>query len=122
RARLFDLRSDLAALEADSEDWRRAAAQRQIQQTEGLQGMIEALIARLEPLRQRQEAASFIEHFQRVVDEYIDPTADALEKVKAEIEQLGTVAQVGGQLALAGFVHSLRANLEIASDRRVSLG
>ncbi len=87
-----------------------------------LQEIMESLITRLEPLRQPQPATSFIEAFSGIVDAYLDPDAEALDEVRAEIEQLGTVGAVGGSISLSSFALALRANLEAAYLRRERLG
>jgi hypothetical protein len=120
-ARLADLNADLNAHDQDSEA-RRNAIQYQIDLTSGMQGAIAALIERLEPLRASLPARDFIERFSAVVDEYLEPEAGALEAVKAEIEQLGTVGAVGGSFTLQEFLHAFRANLETASLRERGLG
>jgi ATP-dependent helicase/nuclease subunit B len=125
-ARLAALISDLAASaryhqEAGNEA-RAAGAARDHEQAGALRDAIEALIARLEPLCEPQPAADFIGEFNRVVDAYLQPDTAALDEVKEEIQQLGTVGAVGGGFSLATFTEALRANLEAAFTRPTSLG
>ena len=98
------------------------ANERDRDQAEALGDVLEALIARLEPLCEPQRAADLIRKFDGVVDDYLDPNAEAFEEVKSEIEQLGTVGAVGGSFSLARFAEALRANLEAAFVRPRSLG
>ncbi len=90
--------------------------------TARLLDVIEALIERLEPLRERQPAQSFIDAFSRTVREYLRPDAEALEDVEKEIAQLGTVGAVGGSFGLASFGQALSANLDAAYQRPNTLG
>ena len=87
-----------------------------------LRDVMEALIARLQPLCEPQPAAGFIKRFKEVVEDYLNPKAEALVEVLEEIEQLGTVGAVGGSFSLATFAQALRANLEAAVVRPASLG
>ncbi len=89
---------------------------------ERLRAVMGRLLARLEPLRRDQGAASFIEAFKSIVAEYFDPNDAALESVIDEIDQLGTVGAVGGEFGLDNFSDSLRANLELAFTRERGLG
>jgi ATP-dependent helicase/nuclease subunit B len=84
--------------------------------------VIEALAARIEPLTVMQPAERFIESFQRIVREYIDPSALGREEALEEIEQLGTVGALGGEFSLGTFAESLRANLEARAIRPQSIG
>jgi RecB family exonuclease len=87
-----------------------------------LRDVIVTLTARLTPLRKPQGAADFISNFQAVVNDYLDPQAEALDEVKSEIEQLGTVGAVGGIFELETFTEALGANLQAAFIRPRSLG
>lgn len=119
------LSGDLAArLQATGpeDETRRARYEEQRGQAEALRGLIAGLVARLEPLRQPQPAASFIQAFQAVVETYIDPRAAALPAVLVQIEQLGTIDKVGGRFSLESFAGALRANLDAAYHRQASLG
>jgi ATP-dependent helicase/nuclease subunit B len=87
-----------------------------------LHAVVEALVARLEPLRAPQPAAAFIPAFTQVVADYFDPGARGLPEVIREIEQLGTVGAVAGSFSLASFARSLAANLEAATIRERNLG
>ena len=89
---------------------------------ERLRAVMASLLTRLEPLRRDQDAASFIEAFKSIVDDYFDPGDDALESVTDEIDQLGTVGAVGGEFSLDSFGSALRANLELAFTRERGLG
>jgi ATP-dependent helicase/nuclease subunit B len=125
-ARLSALISDLEASaryhqEAGNET-RAAGIERNREQAGALKDAMAALFARLEPLREPQPAEDFIREFSRVVDDYLQADAEALEEVKSEIEQLGTVGAVGGGFSLATFTEALRANLEAAFVRPTSLG
>lgn len=91
-------------------------------QASDLRAFIEALVRRLEPLRPPQAAASFVEAFKRIVQDYLRPDAEALAEVLAEIEQLGTIDAIGGRFSLEGFAAALRANLEVAFVRERQLG
>ncbi len=121
-ARTADLRSDLDSHALDADDWWRDRIQRDLDLTDGMRRAIEALAERLEPLREALPARTFIDRFGATVDEYLLPDAHALDLVKAEIEQLGTVGAVGGSFSLGSFVQALRANLEIAALREKGLG
>ncbi|MCH7811762.1 MAG: PD-(D/E)XK nuclease family protein [Chloroflexi bacterium] len=87
-----------------------------------LREAVEVLAARLEPLLADQPAATFVAAFKRVVEEYFDRDARAMDEVLDEIDQLGTVGAVRGTFSLSGFTESLRANLELATTRERSLG
>lgn len=91
-------------------------------QASALRDVVDALAARLETLRQPQRADAFVAAFKRVVADYFDPGARALEDVYHEIDQLGTVGAVQGAFSLASFTESLHANLELATTREWSLG
>src|SRR3990172_12777165 len=83
---------------------------------------------RLEALRHPQPAAEFISAVKGVVADYFAPDAPSLEEgtggssVMKEIDQLGTVASVGGRFDLGAFAFALRANLEAAFGREANLG
>jgi len=125
-ARLGALISDLedsARYHRDAGNETRAAAmERDREQASTLREAMEALIARLQPFCEPQPAEAFIREFSAVVDDYLEPNAEALEDVKEEIQQLGTVGAVGGSFSLASFVEALQANLEVAYVRPTSLG
>jgi RecB family exonuclease len=87
-----------------------------------LSAFVDALIARLEPLRRRQPASSFIAAFQSIVDEYLRRDADGLDEIKSEIDQLGTIDAVAGEFDIASFTTALEANLRLAARREQSLG
>jgi hypothetical protein len=87
-----------------------------------LAGVISALFARLEALREPMPAAAFIDAFKAIVFDYLRQQAEAFEDVVKEIEQLGTVDAVGGEFSLPGFHEALRANLEAGAIRESKLG
>ncbi len=89
---------------------------------ERLRAVMGRLLSRLEPLRRDQGAASFIDAFKAVVNDYFDPADEALASVIDEIDQLGTVGAVGGEFSLDSFAAALRANLELAFTRERGLG
>jgi RecB family exonuclease len=101
----------------------RAQAQKNIRdQARELRDVIGSLVARLKPLSDPQPAAELIKSFEAIVEEYFRPDDEALDEVRAEIQQLGTVGAVGGSFTLASFAEALRANLELATLRLASLG
>lgn len=109
-------------LDAAEDEQRIAIKRREAEQARRLLSVIEALAARVEPLRQQQPAEDFIAAFKRVIEEYIDPTAPGLEEALEEIDQLGTVGALGGAFSLDSFAESLRANLEARCIRPESIG
>jgi hypothetical protein len=119
-ALISDLDARIGAFEED--DTRRGRDEAQRRRAEELRDVIATLAARLEPLRQRQPASTFIATFKTIVEEYLDPKAAALPAVVGQIDQMGTIDSVGGQFALEGFVGALRANLEAVYHREGSLG
>ncbi|HEV8575136.1 MAG TPA: PD-(D/E)XK nuclease family protein [Dehalococcoidia bacterium] len=123
---LAALRRDLdesAAYHEAAGNEARARAQGYLQeQAKDLADVMEALISRLEPLRDPQPAAQLIERFAAIVEEYFAPEDEALPEVLAEVQQLGTVGAVGGSFSLAAFGEALRANLETATMRLRGLG
>jgi ATP-dependent helicase/nuclease subunit B len=122
RAREADLEADISAHDPDIEEWRREAILRQLGQTRELEAVIEGLISRLEPLRRVQPADEFVTGFKAAVFAYLHGDAPHIDRVVAEIDQLGTIGAVGGSFTLGRFVSSLRANLEIAPVRERQLG
>lgn len=100
----------------------RGAIEFEREQAANLRQVIEALAARLDPLREARAAERFIEAYTRVVREYLDPRAPGLEDVLHEVDQLGTVVSVGGTFTLGEFAGALRANLEAAFTRERRLG
>jgi hypothetical protein len=94
---------------------RRSRIERQQADARELQAVMTHIIERMEPLRQMQSAAAFIAAFKSIVHDYFAPDAATLDAVMHEIEQLGTVAAVGGSFSLASFARALRANLEAAA-------
>ncbi len=110
-----------SAAATENESWARAL-EFERQASGELLAVVATLIARLETLRPPQPAGSFIEAFKRAVADYFNPMDPALGDVLAEIEQLGTVAAVGGSFSLKSFALALAANLEAASVRPAKLG
>jgi RecB family exonuclease len=105
--------ADLVRYEDD--ETRRQRIKRQREDARELQDVMARLAERMEPLRQMQSAAAFIAAFKSIVNDYFAPDAATLDAVMHEIEQLGTVAAVGGSFSLASFARALRANLEAAA-------
>jgi hypothetical protein len=87
-----------------------------------LGGVVQRLADRLEPLRGRQRAGTFVPTFLAVLDDYLRADAQGISEVRAEVEQLGTVDSIGGDFDLVSFVESLQANLATASYRDRALG
>jgi hypothetical protein len=116
-----DLESEIAERAGDARE-RRLRFERD--KTTELAAVIEELISRLEPLKERQAAAEFIEDFASVVDAYVSPDAEGYEDVLREIGQLGTVDAIGGSFDLSSFGEAIRANLDagILKERRARLG
>jgi ATP-dependent helicase/nuclease subunit B len=99
-----------------------AMMRREAQHADRLLSVIEALVVRLEPLRQPQHASTFIETFKRVIEEYLDPGAPGFDEAVEEIDQLGTVDALGGMFSLGSFADALGANLEARCIRPESIG
>ena len=118
-ARIVDLE---ARMEQVDDEIYRARYEEQRRRAAGLQALIEGLVARLEPLRARQPASSFIEGFKAVVEAYMDAGSPASGAVLGQIEQLGTIDKVGGSFSLESFAGALRANLDAAYHREGALG
>ncbi|MFQ5473662.1 MAG: hypothetical protein ACE5FA_12365, partial [Dehalococcoidia bacterium] len=108
--------------ESEGYEDRANAAKLDEDQAQTLQAVVEQLARRLEPLSRPQPAAKFIEAFKTAIDDYIDPSAEALDMVHDEIDQLGTVGAIGGEFSLATFAEALDANLRVAHQRPASLG
>src|SRR6266540_2325220 len=121
-ALIRDREASIAHHEVDEDEARARVATYERDQARDLREVMAALIGRLEPLRETLPADAFIEKFTKIVDEYFDPAANALEDVRDEISQLGTVGAVGGEFRLVTFAEALRANLEAAFVRPASLG
>ena len=120
-ALIRDREAAIASHEVEEDEARVRAATYERDQARELREVMTALIGRLQPLREPQPAATFIDAFTQIVDEYLDPEAEALEDLRVEISQLGTVGAVGGEFRLATFAEALRANLEVAYVRPASL-
>lgn len=121
-ALIADLDSSIQYHDGAGNEARANAARYDRDRARELRDVMDALIARLQPLCEPQPAASFIKSFTEAVKDYLDPEAHALTEVLDEIEQLGTVGAVGGSFSLATFGQALRANLEAAVIRPASLG
>jgi len=121
-ALVADRNAELATPRVQENEARGRALEFERDQAAALQGVIERLIARLAPLSARQPASAFIPAFKRLVADYFDPEAEALTQATDEIDQLGTVAAVGGSFGLESFAQALRTNLEAASIRERGLG
>jgi ATP-dependent helicase/nuclease subunit B len=117
---IADKRAALAAVE--SSEASQAIAQSQLEDVEALRSVMRALIARLEPLRRQQAAASFVAAFRRLVDDYFEANAQGFDEVKAQIDQLGTIDAVQGSFNLSSFAASLRANLDATTIRHRQIG
>jgi RecB family exonuclease len=117
---LADNQAELA--NPDLDDWRRDALGRDRKRASDLLAFVEELASRLGALAAAQPAEAFIERFKAVVSAYVHPSAEHLDEVVAEIDQLGTVAAVGGSFSLESFLAALEANLRIATTRETSLG
>lgn len=89
---------------------------------ESLAMLVHDLAAMLEPLRASQPAAAFIERLKRAVTTLIRPDSDGFAEVVDEIDQLGTVAAIGGSFDLAAFTTAFEANLRAATTRDRGLG
>ena len=111
----------LRALAPDYET-RQRAMEFEADQTRKLRAVMDALIERLQSLRLALPAASFIERFKAVIAEYIDHEAQGLGEVIEEIDQLGTVDEVGGSFSLESFARAIDANLRVRTLRTTSLG
>jgi CRISPR/Cas system-associated exonuclease Cas4 (RecB family) len=122
RAYIRDREAALRSLGGQEDEIRRRIVEREAEEAGRLLSALTALVQRLEPLKESQPAGSFIESFTRIVDEYIEPSAEAVEEVRREIEQLGTVEAVEGSFDLSRFVQALQANLEAAIVRPRGLG
>ena len=117
-----DRTTQAEGLDSVEYEWRIAMMRREAQHADRLLSVIEALVARLQPLRQPQPASTFIDAFKRVIEEYLEPGADGLEEALEEIDQLGTVGALGGEFSLGSFAEALRANLEARCIRPESIG
>ena len=117
-----DMEASSTHREAEGNESRARAEANASEQARDLREFMNGMIARLEQLLEPLPAAKFIRLFSEMVEEYLDPSAQALDDVLLEIEQLGTVGAVGGSFSLSAFNEALRANLEAAYLRPRSLG
>ncbi len=122
QALIRDREAALAGPRRDENEARARAWERERAEAARLLGFIETLIGRLTPLREPRAATSFIKDFTKIVEDYFEPGAEALDEVLEEIRQLGTVGAVGGSFSLSSFAQALGANLEAAYRRPNSLG
>jgi RecB family exonuclease len=107
------------APESDVSEGRRHLAESDLQGARDLRSVVGHLAARMEPLRTLQPAGEFIPAFLSLLNDYLDPEAEGLTEVRAEVEQLGTIDAISGEFDLSSFVEALEANLAAASLRRV---
>jgi RecB family exonuclease len=117
-----DRMTQAEGLDSIEHEWRIAMMRREAQHADRLLSVIEALVVRLESLRQPQPASTFIDAFKRVIKEYLDPDALGFDEALEEIDQLGTVDALGGVFSLSSFAEALRANLEARCIRPESIG
>lgn len=127
-AKLADVEAGIrGAMEQERED-RTRAMELERESAGALLKVVDSLIERLESLRQPMPASEFILGVKAVIGDYFAPEAPWLEEgagggsVMKEIDQLGTVASVGGSFDLGTFAFALRANLEAAFGRESNLG
>lgn len=121
-AYIGDREQELPKLDTVEYENKIAAYERELDVARSLLSAIEALYARLEPLRRPQPASGFIDAFKGIVASYMLPDADGLPEALEEIDQLGTVGAVGGEFSLGTFAESLGANLDARYIRPESLG
>ncbi|MEO8457606.1 MAG: PD-(D/E)XK nuclease family protein [Chloroflexota bacterium] len=114
--------ADVARLDPVEDEIRIAIKTREAAQARRLLSVIEALIARLEPLGVPQPAEQFIGAFKKVVGEYLDSEQPGVDEALEEIDQLGTVGALGGEFTLKNFAESLGANLQARAIRPESIG
>ena len=116
--------ADLADPDAREDEARRRLIEMDAQDGRLLGAVVEELGARLERLRVPQAADNFCRELRAILHDYFDPGATGIEEVIAEVDQLGTIAAVGGTFTLETFAVALRANLEVAhiSQRRLGEG
>lgn len=119
---IAERKAELDADDGSENEGKRRAIEFALEQAGGLRAVIEELSRRLEPLRAPQPAGDFITTLKKFVEDYFDREAEGLDAVLDEIDQLGTVAAVGGTFTLGQFVRALRANLEAAHARQRKLG
>jgi ATP-dependent helicase/nuclease subunit B len=117
-----DREADLATADGNVDEARQDARRAEIGRARDLAGFVQHLVQRLDALSPRQSAPSFIAAFKEVVHAYLRPDAQSLDKVEAEIDQLGTVGAIGGEFGLRSFTRALRANMEAAVQRERSFG
>jgi RecB family exonuclease len=117
-----DRTTQAEGLDSVKHEWRIAMMRREAQHADRLLSVIEALVARLQPLREPQPAATFIVAFKRVIEEYLDSDALGFSEALEEIDQLGTVDALAGVFSLSSFAEALRANLEARCIRPHSIG
>jgi hypothetical protein len=114
--------AEVRGLPVGENEARERAAIFQRDEANRLRDVIATLVARIEPLKETQPAAQFIERFKTLVSDYISRDAPELDEVIEEIDQLGTVGAVGGSFSLASFMTALAANFEARYVRPNRLG
>ncbi len=122
QALIADQEAELASSRVAENEGRQRAIEFRRGKAQELKAVVEHLASRLELLTTPQPAAEFVPAFKRVIGDYFDPAAHALDEVMQEIDQLGSVGAVGGSFSLASFAQSLAANLETATIRERNLG
>lgn len=93
------------------------AAQWRADQAAGLDAAITQLASRLDALHRVQPANEFVAAFGDVLSSYVPDGVEGVDEVRGEIEQLGTIAAVGGHFDLGSFRDAIRANLDVARLR-----
>lgn len=109
------------ASNVDDDAWRERI-ESDAETADALSGLMQTLIGRLEPLRSEQPAARFVARLRAVVDDYVRTDSTGFVEVVEEIDQLGTVAAIGGALNLETFITAFDANLRAAAIREGGLG
>ena len=115
---MYEARCEDELQRLDGDDSRRPRLEFERDGARDVVKVIEHLGAQLEPLRAPQPADAFIAAFTTIIGGYFERQAPAMERVLAEVEQLGTIGAVGGSFDLASFGRALRANLESATTER----
>ncbi len=105
----------------ENDEWR-ARIEEDAATAAELAGVVTQAGERLRPLLRPQNAQPFIAVLREVVRTYVRADAEGFEEVLDEIDQLGTVASIGGEFALAVFNDALEANLRTAAIREGRFG
>ena len=114
--------ADLTRLDAQEEDGRRRRIEWELEDARTLGAAIMELGARLDQLRAPRRADEFVRSLKALMRDYLDPKGEGFDAVNVEIDQLATIAAVGGTFTLGAFTRALRANLEAAHVRDRKLG